>query len=256
MARSKRMFSCDVVDTDKFLDMPVSARCLYYDLGMRADDDGFISPKKVLRLTGASDDDLRVLIARDFVIPFESGVIVIKDWKLNNYLRKDRYFPTKYTEEKSKLSLLENGSYAIGEVMDTVGVPHGIPLGAPRREEKRKEKESIDRPENIDTSMNTSIDTTHNPKLITNNTEILMDKKNIVNTVEILSREDTILELSKVLDLNQDIVREEVEKMIDWLKAKGKRYKDYKAFARNWLRRVKIEKKDSDTNIKFFNKEL
>ena len=73
MARSKRMFSCDVVDTDKFLDMPLSARCLYYDLGMRADDDGFISPKKVLRLTGASDDDLRILIARDFVIPFESG---------------------------------------------------------------------------------------------------------------------------------------------------------------------------------------
>ena len=74
--------------------------------------------------------------------------------------------------------------------------------------------------------------------------------------MEILLKEDTILELSKALDIDQDIVKEEVEKMIDWLKAKGKRYKDYKAFARNWLRRIKIEKKDSDTNIKFFNKKL
>lgn len=230
MARSKRMFSCDVVDTDKFLDMPVSARCLYYDLGMRADDDGFISPKKVLRLTGASDDDLRILIARDFVIPFESGVIVIKDWKLNNYLRKDRYFPTKYTEEKSKLSLLENGSYAIGEVMDTIGLPYGIPLGtppgAPRREEKRKEKKSI-KPEK---------------------------KKDTLNGVEILLQEDTVLELSKALGIDQTVVQGEVEKMVDWLRAKGKRYKDYKAFARNWLRRSVAKSQDSDVKIKFFNK--
>jgi hypothetical protein len=147
------MFSCDVVDTDKFLDMPVSARCLYYDLGMRADDDGFISPKKVLRLTGASDDDLRVLVARDFVIPFESGVIVIKDWKLNNYLRKDRYFPTKYTEEKSKLSLLENGSYTTIQTMNNMGLPLGIPDGAPRIEENRREEKSIDIPKGMDTSI-------------------------------------------------------------------------------------------------------
>lgn len=84
----------------------------------------------------------------------------------------------------------------------------------------------------------------------------ISSESSLKGKMEILLKEDTILELSKVLDLNQDIVREEVEKMVDWLKAKGKRYKDYKAFARNWLRRVKIEKKDSDTNIKFFNKEL
>lgn len=76
------------------------------------------------------------------------------------------------------------------------------------------------------------------------------------NKMEILLQEDTILELSKTLDIDRHTVRMEVEKMVDWLKAKGKRYKDYKAFARNWLRRVKIEKKDSDTNIKFFNKKL
>jgi len=84
----------------------------------------------------------------------------------------------------------------------------------------------------------------------------ISSESSLKGKMEILLKEDTILELSKALDLNQDIVREEVEKMVDWLKAKGKRYRDYKAFARNWLRRVKIEKKDSDTNIKFFNKKL
>jgi hypothetical protein len=105
----RRMFSSDVVDNDQFLDMPVSARCLYYDLGMRADDDGFISPKKVLRLTSASDDDLRILISKNFVIPFETGVIVIRDWRMNNYIQKDRYTETIYKEEKKKLSCNDNG---------------------------------------------------------------------------------------------------------------------------------------------------
>lgn len=84
----------------------------------------------------------------------------------------------------------------------------------------------------------------------------ISSENSLKGKMEILLKEDTILELSKALDIDQDIVKEEVEKMVDWLKAKGKRYKDYKAFARNWLRRVKIEKKDSDTNIKFFNKKL
>jgi len=84
----------------------------------------------------------------------------------------------------------------------------------------------------------------------------ISSENSLKGKMEILLKEDTILELSKALDIDQDIVKEEVEKMVDWLKAKGKRYKDYKAFARNWLRRIKIEKKDSDTNIKFFNKKL
>lgn len=109
----RRMFSTDVIDTDSFLDMPSSSKCLYYDLGMRADDDGFVSPKKVIRVTGASADDLKVLIVKKFIIPFESGVIVIRDWKMNNYIQKDRYTETIYKDEKKLLTEDENSSYGL-----------------------------------------------------------------------------------------------------------------------------------------------
>ena len=91
----RRMFAKTIIDSDAFLDMPTTTRLLYYDLSMRADDDGFInSPKKIQRMIGASDDDLKVLIAKKFIIPFESGVVVIKHWKIHNYIQKDRYKPT------------------------------------------------------------------------------------------------------------------------------------------------------------------
>lgn len=107
------MFSTDIIDDDKFLDMPAPTRLLYYDLGMRADDDGFISPKKVMRLTGSSEDDIKVLIAKGFIIPFETGVIVIKDWKMNNYIQKDRYTETIYKLEKAQINQDDNGSYTL-----------------------------------------------------------------------------------------------------------------------------------------------
>ena len=104
----KRMFSKSVIDTDQFIEMPVSARLLYFDLGMRADDDGFITPKRVMKMTGATEDDLRILISRRYVIPFESGVIVIRHWRMNNYLKSDRYKETEYKDEKDCLELVEN----------------------------------------------------------------------------------------------------------------------------------------------------
>lgn len=112
----RRMFAKTIIDSDAFLDMPTSARLLYYDLSMRADDDGFInSPKKIIRMTGASDDDLKVLIAKKFVIPFENGIVVIKHWKIHNYIAKDRYTETKYKEEKAMLKLDENNAYTLSE---------------------------------------------------------------------------------------------------------------------------------------------
>lgn len=108
----RRMFAKTIIDSDAFLDMPMSARLLYYDLGMRADDDGFInSPKKIMRTIGATSDDMNILIARKFVIPFDSGVVVIKAWRINNYLRSDRYNETKYIEEKSLLEVDKTGMY-------------------------------------------------------------------------------------------------------------------------------------------------
>ena len=110
----RRMFAKSIVDSDAFIDMPMSARLLYYDLGMRADDDGFVnSPKKIMRMIGATNDDMNILLMRKFVIAFESGVVVIKHWRIHNYIQSDRYHPTKYVEEKAKLTLKDNGAYTL-----------------------------------------------------------------------------------------------------------------------------------------------
>lgn len=110
----KRMFSLAVVDTDKFLDMSSSAQALYFHLGMHGDDDGFVSsPKKIARVAGCNDDDLRLLAAKGFVIPFDSGVVVITDWRIHNTLKNDRYHETVYQEEKAKIDMLPNGKYAL-----------------------------------------------------------------------------------------------------------------------------------------------
>lgn len=108
---NRRMFSLSVIDTDLFLDMPLSTQALYFNLSMRADDDGFIgNPKKIQRMIGASDDDMKVLIGKQFLIPFESGVCVIKHWRIHNYIQPDRYNSTFYKLEKSMLTE-ENKTY-------------------------------------------------------------------------------------------------------------------------------------------------
>lgn len=108
----KRMFSLDIIDTDLFMDMPQTSRLLYYELCMRADDDGFVaSPKKIMKMVGCNEDDFRILIGKQFVIPFDTGIVVIKHWKIHNYIQKDRYKETIYTEEKSKLTQEKNGVY-------------------------------------------------------------------------------------------------------------------------------------------------
>jgi len=111
---SKRMFTMKICDSDAFLDMPLSAQCLYFHLNMRADDDGFIdNPKRITRLIGANEDDLKLLIAKRFVLAFESGVIVIKHWRMHNTLSKNRYYETQYLDEKAQLLLKENGAYSL-----------------------------------------------------------------------------------------------------------------------------------------------
>ena len=106
---NRRMFSLDVVNTDLFLDMPVSAQCLYFHLGMRADDDGFIaSPKQIMRMAACNQDDMKILITKGFVIPFENGIVVIRHWKQHNYIQSDRYKKTIYVEERDRLNLKDN----------------------------------------------------------------------------------------------------------------------------------------------------
>ena len=110
----RRMFAKTIIDSDAFLDMPMSTQALYFHLSMRADDDGFINnPKRIQRMIGASDDDLKLLIAKSFIIVFESGVVVIKHWKIHNYIQTDRYKPTVYAEEKSLLDVKKNKAYTL-----------------------------------------------------------------------------------------------------------------------------------------------
>ena len=110
---NRRMFSLDVIDTDKFLDMPATSQNLYFHLGLRADDDGFVSsPKKITKLVNCGSDDLNVLISRGFVIPFDDGIMVITHWKQNNYIQADRYKRTLYQEQLSQL-IVNNGVYAL-----------------------------------------------------------------------------------------------------------------------------------------------
>lgn len=112
----KRMFNKQIIDSDPFLSMPSTTRLLYYDLGMRADDDGFVNnPHQIIQSTGASEDDLKLLIAKNFIIPFPIGIVVIKHWWLHNYIASDRYHETVYSEEKAQLHLKKNKVYTLEE---------------------------------------------------------------------------------------------------------------------------------------------
>lgn len=109
---NRRMFSLDIVDSDAFLDLPLTSQALYFHLGMRADDDGFINnPMRILRTIGGNKSDFEMLIHKRFLLIFPNGVVVIKHWKMHNYIPRDRYKETVYLDEKSLLTLKENGSY-------------------------------------------------------------------------------------------------------------------------------------------------
>ena len=146
----KRMFSKQIIDSDAFLEMPLSTQALYFHLSMRADDDGFLNnAKKVMKIIGANQNDYDLLVAKSFVIQFPDGICVIKHWRINNYLRKDRYTETIYQEEKSHLTVQPNGRYSFRNAVESSDVlPVGIPLvdrsdTQNRIEKNREEKNSI-----------------------------------------------------------------------------------------------------------------
>ena len=200
----RRMFAKTIVDSDAFLDMPVTARLLYYDLSMRADDDGFInSPKKIQRMIGASDDDLKVLIAKKFIIPFESGVVVIKHWRIHNYIQKDRYKPTVYKEEMAKLEIKDNNSYSL----ETKCIQNGYSLDTQVRLGKDSiGKDSINIPS---TSSKT--------------------EKEVIKMAEFVSM--TQDELDKLVDkYGKDFTDKCIEVLDNYKGSSGKKYKsDYRA---------------------------
>ena len=133
----KRMFDKSIVLQDDFLEMPDSTQNLYFQLSMNADDDGFVDNwKSIMRMTGKKEDDLKLLIAKQFIIPFESGVIVIKHWRINNFLRKDRYKNTKYLNELNILKIEKNQEYSLKNIEDEAWLTNGQPSIEENREEK------------------------------------------------------------------------------------------------------------------------
>lgn len=147
----KRMFSKTIIDSDAFLDMPLSSQALYFHLSMRADDDGFVNnPKKIQRIIGCGDDDLKLLMAKKFLIPFESGIVVIKHWRIHNYIRNDRYKETNYIEEKSMLGIEKNKAYSLlTENKDCTPListsTNGIPMVGKRDTQNRLDKNRLDK---------------------------------------------------------------------------------------------------------------
>ena len=127
----KRMFTDKIVESDAFTDMPLSAQALYFHFNMGADDDGIVNnPKRLCRSGGASEDDLRLLILKQFLISFDSGIVAIKHWRMHNNLRKDRYTPTSYQDEFSMLEIKDNGAYTLTEGVVANWLPNGCQMVA------------------------------------------------------------------------------------------------------------------------------
>ena len=148
----RRMFAKTIIDSDAFLDMSLSTQALYFHLSMRADDDGFVNnPKKIQRMIGSGDDEMKMLIAKKFIIPFDSGVCVIKHWRIHNYIQKDRYKETVYKEEKSYLLLKDNKSYKYmgTPCIQDVSIPETqVRIGKDRIGKDRIGKDSLDKNNN------------------------------------------------------------------------------------------------------------
>lgn len=155
----RRMFAKAIVLSDAFLDMPMSARCLYFTLSMFADDDGFVgSPKAIMRQCGASQDDMVVLLQKRFILGFDSGVIVIKHWRMNNYLRNDRKHSTTYLEELSTLRLDDKDAYV--EANKAAGIPsdNQLPTNCLPTAYQMETEDSIGKVSIDKVSINTSVD--------------------------------------------------------------------------------------------------
>lgn len=214
----RRMFAKTVIDSDAFLDMPLSTQALYFHLSMRADDDGFINnPKKIQRMVGCADDDLKLLIAKNFIIPFESGVVVIKHWKIHNYIRNDRYKETVYQEEKSKLLVKGNQAY-------TLGIPNDNQMETQYRIGK----------DSIELGKDSIEDISGKPS------KPPRHKYGLYNNV-LLSDDD----MEKLKEEYPADYQERIDRLSEYIESKGAKYKNHLATIRAWSRR---DKKPTEQN--------
>ena len=223
----RRMFAKTIIDSDAFLDMPLSAQALYFHLSMRADDDGFINnPKKIQRMLGCAGDDLKLLIAKRFIIPFESGIVVIKHWKIHNYIQKDRYKETVYQQEKTMLDVKGNKAYTLAPPpemkLDTGCIHNGYSpdtqdrLGKGRVGKDRLNQGSIDKPQK----------------------PIRHKYGNYQNVL--LSDDD----LEKLKTEFPEDWQNRIERLSEYMASSGKSYKNHLATIRSWARKDKPKKEE------------
>jgi Asp-tRNA(Asn)/Glu-tRNA(Gln) amidotransferase C subunit len=210
----RRMFTQKIIDSDAFLDMPLSTQALYFHLNMRADDDGFVNnPKRIQRTIGASEDDLKLLIVKRFVIGFESGVLVIKHWRMHNTLRKDRYNPTQYQEELAMLEVKDNNAY-------TERATTWQPLGNHSATQYRLGKDSIGE-----------------VSIVEEKAEKKTRRKYGEYNNVLLSDEDM-----EKLQAEFPDWQERIERLSSYIASKGTSYKNHLATIRNWARKDKEQK--------------
>ena len=257
----RRMFAKTIVDSDMFIDMPMSARLLYYDLAMRADDDGFVnSPKKIMRFVGASMDDMNVLIAKQFIIPFESGVVVIKHWRIHNYIRKDTYKETPYKDEKALLYLDKNNGYRLENECPstnrqrTVNEPSTqdrlgkvrlgkdrLELGKDRvrdrdRDRERQELESAHAPENLPLEIAENKNNKNNENDF-NNSDNKKPTRHKYGTYKNVFLTDEDME--KLKSEFPDDWQNRIERLSEYIASSGKTYKNHLATIRVWAKKDK-----------------
>lgn len=245
-----------IVDSDAFLDMPTSTQALYFHLGMRADDEGFINnPKKVQRMVGANEDDLRLLITKKFIIAFDTGVIVVKHWKMHNSLRADRVKKTVYSKELSQLEMKENGAYTLKnkplEIMVDNSPSNGNQLSTTcphsidkiRLDKIRLDKDSIGEYEG-------------EPPQPPPTPKEQKPIKRKYGDYEKVRLDDNQLEKLKAEFPDW---QERIQRLDDYVASTGKTYKDHLATIRNWAKRDGATKKEETqpvTNNPFLQRKL
>jgi hypothetical protein len=222
----RRMFAKTIIDSDAFLEMPTTSQLLYFHLSMRADDDGFVNkPKSLMRMVGCKDDDLKLLFAKKFLIPFESGVVVIKHWRIHNYIRKDTYTETKYKEEKASLEMDENNAYRLTE-----------PFPLQLRDESVTSPSTQDRLGKVSTgkdSVGKDIEEAAPPKPVRHKHGMY---ENVLLTDE---------ELSKLQEEFPYDYSDRIDRLSEYIESTGKKYKSHLATIRAWARNDSPYKKNS-----------
>lgn len=217
----RRMFAKTIIDSDAFLDMPLSTQALYFHLSMRGDDDGFINnPKKIQRMLGCTDDDVKLLIAKRFIIPFDSGVVVIKHWRIHNYIRADRYKETIYQQEKQQLVMKDDKGY---KKLETIGIPTDNHMTYRLDTQVRLGKDSIDK-DNIDIDQPPKKPTRHK----------YGDYKNVL-----LSDAD----MEKLKAEFPTDWEQRIQRLSEYMASTGKVYKNHLATIRSWARKEPQKKK-------------